>query len=137
MLPTKAIQAAALVALMSGAAALPAAAQAVPAPERLTLLRLADPAPQPMPVSSLPDITYEELIGSPQHASSYSPVALGLGAIGGVLVFNGVGSTLIGPATTAGVPLESALAASRVYAISSAVVGAFVGQWIYERVFAR
>lgn len=116
------------------AAPVGAMAQQAPATAAPPLLST---APAPRLASSLPDITYEELIGSPDRTGGgYSAAALGLGAIGGVLAFNAVGGALTG-SVTAGVALESALATSRVYAISSAVVGALVGQWIYDRAMAR
>jgi hypothetical protein len=127
-------QALCLAVALAGVAPGLASAQTAPAANAPPLL---SSAPAARPISSLPDITYEELIGSPDRAAGgYSATALGLGAIGGVLVFNAVGSAVAGP-VTAGVALESALATSRVYAVGSAVVGALIGQWIYDRTLAR
>lgn len=73
-------------------------------------------------------------------------LAVGLGAIGGVVVFNlATGGTAAVPMmagampalTDAGITAVSArtgaVAVSRVYAISSAVVGAMVGDYLYRR----
>lgn len=83
----------------------------------------------------LPKIAFEDLAGRRDAPPPVSMSALGLGAIGGTLVFNGLQPVLGIRAGFAGV--ETALAVSRVYAVSSAVVGAVIGQWLYERAIAR
>jgi hypothetical protein len=103
-------------------AARPAAEAPAPAPPAAAL-----PRPSPMP-----QISFEELVGSTTPQRNYSPAALGFGAIGGVALFNAAGGSLL-PAITSGASVEAALAASRFYVVASAVGGAFVGQWIYDR----
>ncbi len=69
---------------------------------------------------------------------STATVVAGLGAVAGVIAFNtaafGVGA-LPGGATLLGtsmIPAEMAVAVSRVYAVSSAVVGAWVGDYLHH-----
>ena len=91
---------------------------------------------RPAGVATAPSITFEEIVGVPYRRNEYSMWAIGAGAIGGVLAMNallpslGVSTVMALPTTTAG--LESMLAASRVYAATSAVAGGIVGQMIYD-----
>jgi hypothetical protein len=113
----------------------PAAAQAQSAPPA-TRLELVQAPGSPGGAYTLPNITYEELIGSPERETVYNPVVMGVGAVGGVLLFNAFMGAVVAPVAV-GASLDSTLAASRVYAVGSAVAGAFIGQWIYNRTFAR
>ncbi len=107
----------------------PPAAPAAPAASQ------AAPSQAAPPAQGLPRITFEDLAGRRDAPPPVSMSALGLGAIGGTLVFNGLQPVLGIRAGFAGV--ETALAVSRVYAVSSAVVGAVIGQWLYERAIGR
>ncbi|MGQ9366879.1 hypothetical protein [Azospirillum sp. ST 5-10] len=75
---------------------------------------------------------------APVAAGDYYPVVIGLGAIAGVVGFNlvalGVGAVPGGAAYAAGmmVPAEMSVAMSRVYAITSAVAGAWVANYLYS-----
>ena len=79
----------------------------------------------------------------PAHAaaapSDWRPVIAGLGAIAGVVVFNvatlGVAALPggLGYAAGATVPAEMSVAMSRVYATTSAVIGAWIGYYGYGR----
>lgn len=64
-------------------------------------------------------------------------LAIGLGAIGGVVVFNlatgGMASIPMLASATGGAAVESTVAISRVYAVSSAVVGGLTGDYLYRR----
>lgn len=98
-------------------------------------LLLAAPALAEMPAEALrapPQITFEELAGSGPFKRPYSPFALATGAAGGVLAYHGATTALL-PSVAAGSALEAALAASRFYVVASAVGGALIGQWIYDR----
>ena len=91
---------------------------------------------KPAGVTTAPSITFEEIVGVPYRRNEYNMWAIGAGAIGGVLAMNailpslGVSTVMALPTTTVG--LESMLAASRVYAATSAVAGGIVGQMIYD-----
>ncbi|WP_029008672.1 hypothetical protein [Azospirillum halopraeferens] len=71
-------------------------------------------------------------------SADYLPLVVGLGAIAGVVGFNlvalGVGSIPGGAAYAAGmmVPAEMSVAMSRVYAVSSAVAGAWIAHYLYS-----
>ncbi len=131
----RAMQVATVAVVLAGALPSLASAQGRPGQGRDGSVRLTE-SPTPRLPSTLPDITYEELVASSDRTTTYNPAALGIGAVGGVLLFNAFSGTFAGP-LTAGVALESAIATSRVYAVSSAVAGAFIGQWIYDRTIAR
>ena len=82
------------------------------------------------------DWTFEEVMGGEVEVGpEVSPVALGVGAVAGVVAFNVLaqyvfpGSSLLSQTFVA----ETDLAASRVYAISSAVAGALAGQYVYDQ----
>ena len=82
------------------------------------------------------DWTFEEVMGGEVKVGpEVSPVALGVGAVAGVVAFNVLaqyvfpGSSLLSQTFVA----ETDLAASRVYAISSAVAGALAGQYVYDQ----
>jgi len=108
-------------------------AQAAPAPA-------APPAPAAAPQTRLPDASFEQLVGEEVvDRRRVSPYALGAGAILGVVVFN-VASTYFAPAMMmAGGPLagtvvgNTAVAASRVYAVSSAVAGSLTAYWLSQK----
>ena len=82
------------------------------------------------------DWTFEEVMGGEVKVGpEVSPVALGVGAVAGVVAFNVLaqyvfpGSSLLSQTFVA----ETDLAASRVYAIGSAVAGALAGQYVYDQ----
>lgn len=64
-------------------------------------------------------------------------LAIGLGAIGGVVVFNlatgGMASIPMLASASGAAAVESTVAISRVYAVSSAVVGGLAGDYLYRR----
>ncbi len=76
---------------------------------------------------------------SAQPPTDLRPIAIGLGAIAGVVVFNvavlGVGALPGGFAYGAGavVPAEMSVAMSRVYATTAAVIGGWIGYYSYGR----
>jgi hypothetical protein len=90
------------------------------------------------PFQPLPQITFEEIMGMDARQVRWNPYAMGLGAIGGVVGYNVLAPTLFPMSHAAGGPLagtllaDTAISASRLYAVSSAVAGAFVGQWLYD-----
>lgn len=95
------------------------------------------PAPAPAPAAVIPPpswLPHSLWVAGPNTAT----VVAGLGAVAGVVAFNtaalGVGA-LPGGATLLGssmIPAEMAVAVSRVYAVSSAVVGAWIGDFLYH-----
>lgn len=76
-------------------------------------------------------------VKAPEHGLDTATVVAGLGAIAGVVAFNttflGVGALPGGAAYlgSATIPAEMAVAISRVYAVSSAVAGAWLGDYLY------
>jgi hypothetical protein len=110
------------------------AAQPAPpaAPPEVTPPQAATPSPA---APSAPDWTFEEVLGGEVTVDSdYSPVAMGLGAVAGVVAFNVLAQFvpnggLLSETFLAG----SEIAASRIYAVGSAVAGALAGQYIYEQ----
>lgn len=86
------------------------------------------PAPLPGPISPAPEAA----------AANSRLLALGLGALGGVVAFNlatgGLSALPLiggaGAATGALSASEGAVAVSRVYAVSSSLVGALVADWL-------
>ena len=72
-----------------------------------------------------------------QSAGSLYPIVVGLGAIAGVVVYNmasfGVsGVPYLAPAATTGAMVTAgAIAQNRLYTVVSAVVGAWVANWLY------
>ena len=85
------------------------------------------PAPLPGPISPAPEAA----------AANSRLLALGLGALGGVVAFNlatgGLSALPLfggGAATGAVAASEGAVAVSRVYAVSSSLVGALVADWL-------
>jgi hypothetical protein len=78
-------------------------------------------------------------VASTQKQSNLRPIAIGLGAIAGVIVFNvaalGVEALPGGFAYGAGavVPAEMSVAMSRVYATTAAVIGGWVAYYSYGR----
>jgi len=81
-------------------------------------------------------------LSAPQAAEGpvdYYPYYLGAGAIGGVLVFNfltgGLEALPFATSAVAGGTLwEGPLAANRVFAVASAVLGAWLVDWSYKNV---
>jgi len=139
--------AAAIVTILSGADR--SHAQSNP----LGLLQQAQ-APQAQPASptpgataaapKLPSATFEQLVGDEVvRRDRINPYAIGVGAIAGVVVFNVVTAYLSPGAMMAGGPLaatavaDSAIAASRIYAVTSAVVGALAGNWFAQSYAGR
>jgi hypothetical protein len=121
--------------------AAPAPAQTVPAPlPPITLAPQADndaPAPAPnLPTPSTPDWTFEEVLGGEVTVGPpYSPLAMGVGALTGVVAFNVLQQYVFpnGSLLSQTFLAESDLAASRIYAVGSAVAGALAGQYAYEQ----
>ena len=74
-----------------------------------------------------------------QTPTDLRPIAIGLGAIAGVVVFNvavlGMGAPPGGFAYGAGavVPAEMSVAMSRAYATTAAVIGGWIGNYSYGR----
>jgi hypothetical protein len=140
-------------ALATGLAAGPAFAQPAPTPATPTPTQGsqrpgATPGAHPGPTVSgqptpMPQLTFEEIVGDIPVGQTVSPTALGVGAIAGVIVLNLVAPSLWPATYLTGGPLvgtifaDSALAASRVYTVTSAVVGAWAGQWVYSNWLAR
>ncbi|MBI1207650.1 MAG: hypothetical protein GC191_10235 [Azospirillum sp.] len=80
--------------------------------------------PQPTPVSQGPGVLY--------------PIALGLGAIVGVIAYNvAAGGVATVPFVTSVAPVaqvsaaDAALATNRLMTVTAAVVGAWVANWLY------
>jgi hypothetical protein len=140
-------------ALATALAAAPALAQPAPTPaptpapqgaQRQGAAPGTHPAPtvsgQPTP---MPNLTFEEIIGDVQTSQTISPTAIAVGAVAGVIVFNIVAPALFPVSYMYGGPLagtifaDSALAASRVYAVSSAAIGGWAGQWVYTNWLSR
>jgi hypothetical protein len=86
------------------------------------------PTSSPAPAATAPD----------QKRADLRPIAIGLGAIAGVVVFNvavlGVAALPGGLAYAEGatVPAEMSVAMSRVYATTSAVIGGWVAYYGYS-----
>ena len=85
---------------------------------------------------STPDWTFEEVLGGEVTVGpEFSPVAMGIGAVAGVVAFNMLAqyvfpnSNLLSQTFLA----ETDLAASRIYVVGSAVAGALAGQYVYEQ----
>ncbi|MFO1039267.1 MAG: hypothetical protein U1E45_20680 [Geminicoccaceae bacterium] len=84
-----------------------------------------------------PNWTFEDVVGADVNVDApVSPWAMGVGALAGVVGFNllqqyvvpgfgGLGGTWLA---------ETDIAASRIYAVGSAVVGALAGQAVYDQV---
>ncbi len=130
--------------LASALGALPvtiASAQTAPAPARPAAPQAAPAAPAApaakpaAPVKAAPQITFEEIVAS-EDRRSYQMYAIGAGAIGGVLLFNTVAMPVLG-ISASGIGTEAAIAASRVYAVTSAVTGGIVANMLYGSYVAR
>ncbi len=80
-----------------------------------------------------------EAAAGPSDVETVNPhfLAVGLGAIGGVVAFNlltgGLASLPMLASGSGALAIESTVAASRVYAVTSATVGGLVGDYIYRR----
>jgi hypothetical protein len=91
----------------------------------------------------MPQLTFEEIVGDITTGQTISPTAIGVGAIAGVVVLNLVAPGLWPASYVTGGPLvgtilaDSALAASRLYTVTSAAAGAWAGQWVYTNWLAR
>jgi hypothetical protein len=106
------------------------------------------PGTQPGPTATgqptpAPQMTFEEIAGDITSSQTISPTAIAIGAIAGVVVFNLVAPSLWPVSYLTGGPLvgtifaDSALAASRVYTVTSAAAGGWVGQWVYTNWLSR
>jgi hypothetical protein len=106
------------------------------------------PGTQPRPAATgqptpAPQITFEEIVGDIPSHQTISPTAIAAGAIAGVIVLNLLAPTLWPVSYLTGGPLvgtifaDSALAASRVYTVTSAAAGGWVGQWVYTNWLSR
>jgi hypothetical protein len=83
-----------------------------------------------------PDWTFEEVLGGDVTVGpQYSPTAMGIGALAGVVAFNVLQQYVVpnGSLLSQTFVAETDLAASRIYAIGSAVAGALAGQYVYEQ----
>ena len=83
-----------------------------------------------------PDWTFEEVLGGEVTVGAeYSPVAMGIGAVAGVVAFNLLQQYVVPNASLLSQTFlaESDIAASRIYAVGSAVAGALAGQFVYEQ----
>jgi hypothetical protein len=90
-------------------------------------------APQ---VQAAPGWTFEEVMGGDVTVGEpVSPTAMAVGALAGVAVFNVVAQYVFPNANllTQTAVAETDLAASRIYAVGSAVAGALAGQYVYEQ----
>jgi len=148
-------------ALAATLAAAPALAQTVPAPapappapttpapanqgsQRPGVAPGTHPGPtisgQPTP---MPNLTFEEIVGDIPANQTLSPSAIAIGAVAGVIIFNMLTPTLFPATYMTGGPLvgtivaDTAVSASRIYAISSAAIGGWTGQWIYSNWLTR
>lgn len=131
-------------ALVIAATSLPAGGHAAD----LTLAQAQAPAPNAAP-GPLPPLPPLPKLPAPSEEPNWiqrnNALAIGLGAIGGVVAFNLVTGGLaalpfMGTATTTAATAaetvaatEGAVAVSRVYAVSSAVVGALAMDWLVTR----
>ena len=85
---------------------------------------------------STPDWTFEEVLGGEVTVGpEFSPVAMGVGAVAGVVAFNMLAQYVFPNSNllTQTFLAETDLAASRIYAAGSAVAGALAGQYIYQQ----
>jgi hypothetical protein len=128
-------------ALVIAATSLPGAGHAAD----LTLAQAPAPgstAPGPLPpLPPLPKLP--QAAGEPSWIQRNNALAVGLGAIGGVVAFNVVtgglatlpfmGAAATTTAAEAVAATESAVAVSRVYTVASAVVGALAMDWLVTR----
>lgn len=89
--------------------------------------------------SGMPALTFGDIVG---ERGTSTPISLGgvaVGAVAGVVVFNVVTAYFFPGVFAYGAPLagtvvaESALAASRIYAITSAALGGVAGNWVMTR----
>lgn len=122
---------------------IPALAQNTPAtrPAQLAPADDDDPAvpvaPNAAPqVQPAPGWTFEEVMGGEVTVGEpVSPTAMAVGALAGVAAFNVLAqyvfpnSNLLAQTVVA----ETDIAASRIYAVGSAVAGALAGQYVYEQ----
>jgi hypothetical protein len=110
--------------------------QVTPPPDADEAPRVTPPSVTAPGAPSAPDWTFEEVLGGEVTVGQeLSPVALGVGALAGVVAFN-VLAQYVFPNTdllTQTFLAETDLAASRIYAVGSAVAGALAGQYIYEQ----
>ena len=95
--------------------------------------KLPGAAPQ---APSAPGWTFEEVMGGDVTVGEpVSPTAMAVGALAGVVAFNVLAqyvfpnSSLLSQSVVA----ETDLAASRIYAVGSAVAGALAGQYVYDQ----
>ena len=127
-------------ACVTGMLAYPALAQNAPANPTAPVL----PAPQPdaddLPAlpkpSATPGWTFEEVLGGEVTVGEpVSPTALAVGALTGVVAFNVLQQYVFpnGSLLSQTFLAESDIAASRIYAIGSAALGALAGQYVYEQ----
>ena len=80
--------------------------------------------------------TFEEVMGGEVTVGEpVSPTAMAVGALAGVAVFNVLGQYLFPNSSLLSQTFlaESDIAASRLYAVGSAVAGALAGQYVYEQ----
>ena len=99
------------------------------------------PAAAAQATSGESSIRFEEILAAQEPKSNYNFTAIAIGAVAGVVAANailpalGYSAVIAEPVTAAG--LQSAFAASRITAISSAVFGGVAGQIIYTSVTGK
>lgn len=94
------------------------------------------PGPRTAQAPTVPDWTFEEVMGGNVTVGKpVSPWAVGIGALAGVVTFNVLQQYAFpgGGFLAQTVLAESEIAASRIYAVGSAVAGALAGQYVYEQ----
>ena len=98
--------------------------------------RVASPVPDVDVDDPTHDPTFEEVMGGEVTVGEpVSPTAMAVGALAGVAVFNILGQYLFPNTSLLSQTFlaESDIAASRLYAVGSAVAGALAGQYVYEQ----
>lgn len=83
--------------------------------------------------------SYQTQEASPPPSETFYPYAVGLGAIIGIvgsqfILFGSAGfpfvESAVAPATS--IPPEISVGVSRMFAVTSAVVGAWIANWLYD-----
>ena len=125
---------------VAGVLANPAAAQNAPAKPAVPVLPVPQPDANDVPTlprpSATPGWTFEEVLGGEVTVGEpVSPTALAVGALTGVVAFNVLQQYVFpnGSLLSQTFLAESDIAASRIYAIGSAALGALAGQYVYEQ----
>ncbi len=134
-----------LLALATAMIAAPAASWAQPRPAPAPAATPQTPPARPTAAaplatpSGLPNLTFDDIMGETGHGPTVNVGAIAAGAVVGVVAFNVLGAYLFPGTYAHGGPLvgtaiaDSALAASRIYAVSSAVAGGYIAYWLGSR----